>query len=96
MKFTLLLVGRVWCEDANVPYRLMKSNLVADKLNMIPTGFFLSNVALSVLLKRDRSVRHGCIPIRFRERYGGEPSVELGRFGSKAAELIDQMASLPK
>ena len=33
-------------------------------------------------------------PIRFRERYGGEPSVTLGKFGAKAWELIKQISRL--
>jgi hypothetical protein len=34
------------------------------------------------------------VPIRFRERYGGEPSVRLGKFGEKARELHMQMRQL--
>jgi hypothetical protein len=60
-------------------------------LNRIPTDFFLANIALAVLLRREKSWRHGSIPIRFRERYGGEPSVGLGKFGEKAQELISQL-----
>lgn len=94
LRATLLAAARVWCEDANVPYRLMRTEILGDKLDRIPADFFLSNVALAVLLKRDGCVRHGRIPIRFRERYGGEPSVRLGKFGEKAFELIHQLRNL--
>jgi glycosyltransferase involved in cell wall biosynthesis len=94
LRFTLLAAAGVWCEDANVPYRLMKSEAIKDLINRIPTGFFLGNVALAVLLKRDKLIQHGSVPIRFRERYGGEPSVRLGNFGLKASELITQLKSL--
>ncbi|MEI6070649.1 MAG: glycosyltransferase family 2 protein [Verrucomicrobiae bacterium] len=94
LRFTLLFFARVWCEDANVPYRLMRSRSVGAKTNKIPRGFFLSNIGLAVLLKRDKSIRHGTVPIRFRERYGGEPSVRLAKFGSKATELIANLKCL--
>ena len=96
LRFTLVCAARVWCEDSNVPYRMMRSQCLSRKLNSISHRFFLTNVALAVLLKRDRTVRHGSIPIRFRERYGGEPSVGLGKFAAKAVELIRQLNSLPE
>ncbi len=94
LRFTLLSSTGVWCEDANVPYRLMRSSSIASKLERISKKFFLANVGLAVLLKRESGIRHGHVPIRFRERYGGEPSVRLGKFGSKAAELVRQLKTL--
>jgi len=80
--------------DANVPYRLMKTKGLEDKIGRIPHDFFLSNVALAVLLKRDPQWRHGIVKIKFSERYGGEPSVALGEFGARAVELVRQLGSL--
>jgi dolichol-phosphate mannosyltransferase len=95
LRTTLLLGARSNCVDANVPYRLMRTIGLEPILRRIPEDFFLANVALAVVLRRERSWRHGSIPIRFRERYGGEPSVGLGRFGEKARELLGQLRSLP-
>jgi dolichol-phosphate mannosyltransferase len=94
LRAVLLLSTGVWCVDANVPYRLMKTNFLPEKLKAISTDFFLANVGLAVLLRKDRSIKHGIIPIHFRERYGGEPSVRLGKFGSKAFELMLQLRKL--
>jgi dolichol-phosphate mannosyltransferase len=94
LRLTLLLSCRVWCIDANVPYRLMNTKSLKRHIANIPETFFLANVALSVLMRRDPNVLHGEVAIRFRERYGGEPSVRLGKFGSKAQELISQLKSL--
>jgi dolichol-phosphate mannosyltransferase len=91
LRATLLLGGGANCIDANVPYRLMRTANLAPLLNRIPADFFLANIALAVLLRRKKSWRHGSIPIRFRERYGGEPSVRLGKFGEKARELLKQL-----
>lgn len=91
LRGVLLATAGVWCIDANVPYRLMQTRCLPDKLRAIPPDFFLANVGLAVLLRKDPALRHGVVPIRFRERYGGEPSVRLGKFGSKAMELVMQL-----
>ncbi len=89
----LLIFARVYCIDANVPYRLMKTNGLKDAADRIPSDFFLANIAVAVLLRKEGR-KEGVVPIRFRERYGGEPSVTLGKFGGKAAELIAQLRQL--
>jgi dolichol-phosphate mannosyltransferase len=91
--FLLLTVGAN-CKDANVPYRLMRTQYLVPALNRVPRDFFLANVALAVVLQLDGSVKTGYVPIRFRERYGGEPSVALHRFGQKAGELWRQLRAL--
>lgn len=96
LKLMLLFVRGTWCEDANVPYRLMHTAVLGSHLAAIPADFSLANIALATLLKRDPDVRHGCVPIRFRERYGGEPHVPLARFGGKAFELVSQLRALPR
>lgn len=95
LRAVLQLKAGVNCIDANVPYRLMRTANLEVMLDRIPKSFFLANVALAVLLRRNSAWRHGSIPIRFRERYGGEPSVGLARFGEKAWELMDQVRQLP-
>ena len=49
------------------------------------------NVAFAILLRRANNWQHGSIVIKFRERYSGEPSVGLGKFGEKARELLSQL-----
>jgi dolichol-phosphate mannosyltransferase len=94
LRATLILTAKANCVDANVPYRLMRTDHLQQLLDRIPNNFFLANVALAVLLRKDRSWRHGYVPIRFRERYGGEPSVALGKFGEKARQLTEQLRQL--
>lgn len=84
------------CPDANVPFRLMKTNNLRSYLDRIPEDFFLANIALAVLLQRDSSIRQGVFPIQFHARVGGEPSVPLSRFSQKAMELIRQLKTLPR
>ena len=94
LRSTLLWIAQANCIDANVPYRLMRTARLLPVLDRIPSDFHLANVALAVLLRRDASWRHASVPIRFRERYGGEPSVRLGKFGEKARELHIQLRQL--
>lgn len=94
LKLTLLIFGRTYCVDANVPYRLIRTSALRDKLDQIPNHFFLANVALSVLMRMDPAIRESRIRIVFRERYGGEPTVRMGKFGEKAFELINQLKAL--
>jgi len=95
LRMTLLLTSGAYCVDANVPYRLMRSKSLEKHVKRIPPDFSLANVALSVLLRKDPYISEGKVRIHFRERYGGEPSVALGKFGGKATELIRQLWSLP-
>lgn len=94
LRTTLLLSARANCIDANVPYRLMRTESISPFLDRIPSDFHLANVALAVLLRKNPAIRHGMVNIRFRARYGGEPSVRLRKFGGRAAELIRQLSAL--
>lgn len=94
LQMVLLVAARTWCVDANVPYRLMRTDRIADKVTRIPADFSLANIALSVLVARDRSLRQVHLPIRFHPRCGGEPSVPLSRFLAKAVELVTQLRTL--
>ena len=90
----LLLAARTWCVDANVPFRLMRTARIAENVARIPPDFSLANIALSVLVTRDPSIRQTHLPIRFLPRCGGEPSVPLSRFFAKAVELVTQLRAL--
>ena len=94
LRLTLLAACRVWCRDANVPYRLMRTSVLSAILPQIPKEFELANIAVAVLLAKAGAVKHAFIPIRFRERYGGEPTVKFSRFGSKAIELVHQLRKI--
>lgn len=82
------------CVDPNVPYRLMRTSACAPAIASIPPTFDLANIALSIQLARQPGLREAAVPIRFRERLGGEPSVPLRRFAGKAVELFRQLKAL--
>ncbi len=93
--FILAAFGAI-CPDANVPYRLMRVGKVMPLVERIPATVFLANAALAVLMAKDGRFRQGYIPIRFRERYGGEPSVRSAVFAKKAAEFYRDVKGILK
>ena len=84
----------VRCIDANVPYRLMSTTMLLPLVDSVPTEFDLANIALAVQIKR-AGWREAGVPIVFRPRAGGEPSVPLARFAGKAGQLLVQLLRLP-
>jgi len=84
---TSLLCG-IDLKDANVPYRLIRTSVLANVLAKIPEDFDMQNVALTVALKRDPSLRWKYIPIHFRDRQGGTNSINLKRIVIMGWELL--------
>jgi len=93
LRWTLRATAGVWCVDANVPYRLMRSERIREAVDRIGPEFFLANVALAVLLKR-QGRSETVVSIRFRDRWGGEPKVKLSQFAGRAWELVRQLHRL--
>ncbi|HRJ70606.1 MAG TPA: glycosyltransferase family 2 protein [Terrimicrobiaceae bacterium] len=93
LKAVVFLSAGVVCADANSPYRLMRVDGLRAIVERIPQDFDLANIALAVLLKRS-GWTHGMVNIRFRERFGGEPTVPLSRFASKALDLAKGLRGL--
>ena len=83
------------CIDANVPYRLMRTEKLRPLIDSIPSDFDLANIALATQIRRADWCETS-VPIVFRSRAGGEPSVPLFLFASKALELFLQLRQLPK
>ena len=71
------LISRCWIKDANVPYRLIKSNVLAKALSSVPSDFIIQNVALTVALKRLPNISWGFVPMHFRDRTMGTNSINL-------------------
>jgi len=90
-----------WCSgvqvpDCNVPYRLMRQDLLRDTVPAIPAGVQLVNVYLSVLQQRRDAVQW--IDIGFRKRSAGQSKYRLLRMAALVlglcAALIRHRSSL--
>lgn len=93
VRLVVRLSSGIDCTDANVPYRLMRTEKLLPLVASIPPSFDLANIALAVQIKR-AGWRECAVPIVFRARIGGEPSVPLFRFARKANELITELRGL--
>ena len=80
-------------KDANVPYRLIRTQVLKTALTQIPESFDMQNVALTLILKRDASVRWKHPHIRFRNRLGGKTKFGFSRVLSMGWTLL---AALPR
>ena len=85
-----LLTG-IDLRDANVPYRLVRTAKLQAALARIPTDFDMQNVALTVALKRDKSVRWAYAPIHFRNRQGGTNSINLKSISRMGWRMLRDM-----
>ena len=76
LKLVIWICFGVWVTDANAPFRLLKTAPLRQIINLIPEGYNLSNVLVSVIYaKRKNPCRY--IPITFRQRQGGVNSINL-------------------
>jgi dolichol-phosphate mannosyltransferase len=73
--------------DPNVPYRLLRSDLLAAAIEGFPRDFKLANILLSVIVQQALEKRGEFVEIGFRRRSGGEPSVKWGRFAVEGVLL---------
>jgi|SRR5262249_48556004 len=68
-KICRLLVAIVTAQhlkDPNVPYRLIERTALEKALQLVPKEFDLQNIALTVALARNPTLRWAYVPIRFR------------------------------
>ena len=74
--------------DPNVPYRLIRRNVLARALTYIPPNFNIHNVALTYVLKKLPGLRWEYVPIHFPDRQGGENSINVLKVVTWGAEML--------
>jgi glycosyltransferase involved in cell wall biosynthesis len=83
-------------KDANVPYRLIRTEVLQRALTRIPADFDMQNVALTLALKRERPLRWHYIPIHFRNRQGGTNSINLRRIAGMGWTMVTSLNRIGK
>lgn len=73
-----LICGRD-LKDPNVPYRLMRREVLQEALPNIPAEFHIHNVALTCVLRKLPGLRWNYIDIHFRGRQGGKSSAGISK-----------------
>ncbi len=76
LKFLLLFIFGVSVKDANTPFRLMKTKVLAKYIDRFSDTYFLPNIMLSVFFVFYKE-KVKFIPISFHERKQGKNSINL-------------------
>lgn len=79
--------------DTNVPFRLYRTSIAAAAASLVPQSFDLANIAIALLLEPKGFIE---VPIHFRDRLGGHPSVKWWGFARKAQRLLKDLRTLPR
>lgn len=91
--FTLLATGQ-WINDGNVPYRLIHKDLMKNIAYSVPADFHLANIYVSVMCNKQEKIKW--VPIHFRDRSGGSPSVKTFSFVKHGFKLFKQLRAAVK
>jgi len=74
MRTFLFFIFGAWLVDANIPFRLIRTDYLRRLLARLPSGLFAPNIFLTVLAARDgRNLGH--IPVTHIERATGEVTI---------------------
>jgi len=86
--FTYVATSK-WVRDANVPYRLVHTDIMKQIVYKVPNDFYLANIYVSVLVSKLTKVKW--VNIHFRNRSGGAPSVKTFSFVKHGVKLFRQL-----
>jgi glycosyltransferase involved in cell wall biosynthesis len=81
-----------WIADPNVPYRLMRADVLKKTLGLMPPGVYLSNVFVAVIQSRQFGIMW--VPIRFRARQGRPAGLRIFYFVREGVRLMEQLGRL--
>lgn len=76
----------VWVQDSNVPYRLFHKTMLTRHIHKIPADFFLANALMTGLIARHERITW--VPIHFRDRFGGSPSLQGMKLFKRGASIF--------
>lgn len=93
LRISLKLARGTRLNDTNVPFRLYRAPQAAAAAARVPADFNLANIAMALLLEPEGFEE---VPIHFRDRLGGHPTVSLWGFAPKALRLHRDVARLGK
>lgn len=82
------LLCRQDLKDPNVPYRLIRRQVLQRALQFIPPNFNVHNVALTYVLKKLPGVRWRYVGIHFPDRKGGENSINVLKVITWGAQML--------
>jgi len=78
LRLVVWLMFHEWVKDANTPFRLMQVDKLKAIMDVIPSDYFLCNVAISAIAVK-WNYKIGWYPITFKPRQGGVNSINMKR-----------------
>lgn len=95
LKLLLILYFRVNLEDANTPFRLLRTEILKGNIKLIPENYNLSNVLISVIYGRKKlPVKY--LPITFRPRQGGINSINMKKIFHIGRQAVKDFSAINK
>ena len=86
LSFLIFLKTFTFVKDANVPYRIIKKDVLKKLVNKISKNIELKNCHLSYLLERNYKIKW--ISINFRKRYYGETKYGFSKLVRQVLNLL--------
>lgn len=93
--FLLRLIFGVKLKDANAPFRLMKTELVAKYINKLPQDFNIPNIIFTTYFVYHQE-RVKFIPITFKPRQGGTNSINIRKIVKIGWTAVGDFVQLKK
>lgn len=91
----LKMIYGVTIIDSNVPFRLMRRDVLERNLDKVPRDSFLCNVMLSIVLFHEKE-DVAFFPISFQPRNGGESFINLKSIARIAKKTVKDCVQLKK
>jgi dolichol-phosphate mannosyltransferase len=76
LTFLIKIIFGKLIKDPNVPFRLMKANILEKYLSIIPPHFFITNTLLSIILVTNKE-KIKWVDVEFFKRQNGKNSISL-------------------
>jgi len=95
LRLVVWLMFHEWVKDANTPFRLMQVDKLKAIMDVIPSDYFLCNVAISAIAVK-WNYKIGWYPITFKPRQGGVNSINMKRIFKIGVKALSDFRTINK
>ncbi len=93
--FLLRIIFKVKAKDANAPFRLMKTSVVAKYIDKLPKDFNIPNIMFTTYFLHHKD-KVKFIPITFKSRQGGTNSINIKKIVKIGWKAVGDFRKLKK
>lgn len=95
LRLVVWMMFHEWVKDANTPFRLMLVDKLKAIMDVIPSDYFLCNVAISAIAVK-WNYKIGWYPITFKPRQGGVNSINMKRIFKIGVKALSDFRTINK